>query len=446
MILMGNTFLICRFKFFFLILLVCVVPVNCFAEGDTTEQVTPSSILQLPENEKAILVEKSTQTLFVYENKENQLVSVFEVPCSTGEVGGVKQKAGDKKTPEGIYFLKDEYEDRYLSPVYGLKAFPTDYPNLIDRRLGKNGSAIWIHGTNKKLVPMDSNGCVALNNQDVVKLSDFITLDSTPVIMVDQIQKSKLNSQDLLTRQIHAVLDQWAQALESGTYHEYLSFYSSEYLPDISWWESWIDLRNKIIKYGIDIKIDREKTGIYFHDQVFVVFFDNFLISGKTKIFLGKQELFFKKQDESFKIIGDEFQQIPEKLKTDEGLLVTAAKSLVAPQLQENLILDTIDRWLIAWSAKDMDAYASFYAASFNSDGLNKETWIKRKKNIAGKYDFIHVTGKNFEVKKNKNDDYEVKFFQEYESSGLITSGTKWLKLVNKGGLWKISQESWKEK
>jgi len=424
----------------------CFIPFASSATDDTAEPMIPSVILQLPENENAILVEKSTQKLFVYENTENQLLSVFEVPCSTGEVGGVKRKAGDKKTPEGIYFLKDEYEDRYLSPIYGLKAFPTDYPNLLDRRQGKNGSAIWIHGTNKKLVPMDSNGCIALNNPDILKLSDFITLESTPVIIVDQVQKVKISTQELLKKQILDALDQWGRALESGTYHEYLSFYSSEYFPDISWWESWLDLRKGTGNPGPDVKINIEKTGIYFHDQVFVVLFDAFLISKENKLFLGKQELFFEKQGETLKIIGDVFQHVPKNLKTEEGVLVAAAKSLVAPQRQEKIILDMIDQWLLAWSSKDMDTYASFYAQDFYSDGMNKNTWVNRKRKLSNIYDFIQVTGKDVVLKKNKNDEYEVIFFQEYESSGLTTSGTKRLKLVNKGGSWKISQESWKEK
>jgi len=40
----------------------------------------------------------------------------------------------------------------------------------------------------------------------------------------------------------------------------------------------------------------------------------------------------------------------------------------------------------------------------------------------------------------------EIVFFQEYESSKFSTQGTKTLKLVDEGGLWKIYQESWKEK
>ena len=113
------------------------------------------------ELKSAILVEKKSQTLFLYSAKEGHLLLEFQAACSTGEVFGRKQKSGDRKTPEGIYFLLDEYKDKYLSPIYGKKAFPTDYPNLLDKKAGRNGSAIWIHGTNKKLKPMDSNGCVA---------------------------------------------------------------------------------------------------------------------------------------------------------------------------------------------------------------------------------------------------------------------------------------------
>jgi len=148
----------------------------------------PASIVKLPENENAIIVEKKSQTLFLYTYKAGDLFVQLKVPISTGEEYGIKLKAGDKKTPEGVYFLKDEYEDKYLTPIYGKKAFPTDYPNLIDKRVGKNGSAIWIHGTNKKLKPMDSNGCIALENSNILKLSDYVKLDSTPVIMVEEIQ------------------------------------------------------------------------------------------------------------------------------------------------------------------------------------------------------------------------------------------------------------------
>ncbi|MBU8848440.1 MAG: L,D-transpeptidase family protein [Desulfobacterales bacterium] len=284
------------------------------------------SIIKLPDNENAILVEKKSQTLFLYTSRANGLSVQLQAPCSTGEVSGTKQKAGDKKTPEGVYFLKDEYEDKYLSPIYGPKAFPMDYPNFIDKKAGKTGSAIWIHGTNKELKPMDSNGCVALENFNVIKLSDYVTLDSTPVIIVEEIDKI---DRAVLIRQkenIILMLDQWIKAIEKGSRHEYLSFYCSEYLPDISWWEQWLEIRKLADNSGLSLELKKDRTGIYYHNRVFVVLFDYLLTFDNKKIMLGKRKLFLENQDGSCKIIGDIFQKI-------KMPLITAAKTLVKPAL-----------------------------------------------------------------------------------------------------------------
>jgi len=398
----------------------------------------PSSIIKLPENENAILVEKKSQTLFLYTSKGTDLSVQFQAPCSTGEIYGVKQEAGDRKTPEGIYFLKDEYEDKYLSPVYGQKAFPTDYPNFIDKRAGKNGSAIWIHGTDKKLKPMDSNGCIALENSNILRLSDYVNLDSTPVVLVEEIEKS---DQTILIKQekdINDLLTQWVETIEKGSYHGYLSFYSSKYLPDISWWEQWLEIRKLADKTDSSLAVKRDRTGIYYHNGIFVVLFDWFLTFEDKNIFLGKRELFLENSNSNYKIIGDIFQK-------QEVSLVAAAKIVVKPVSKKDSVIKTVNQWLAAWSAKDMDKYASFYANNFYSDGMNKKNWVKRKQMLAKKNSFINVFGSKFKVQPDK-ERCEVSFYQEYESSTFTAQGTKKLKLVNKGGLWKIYQESWKKR
>ena len=423
-------------------LLILIVVVQTLLSFNSTvfsaTQVFPSSIIKLPENENVILVEKKTQTLFLYAFKDKTLSVRFQAPCSTGEASGIKQEAGDKKTPEGIYFLYDEYEDKYLSPIYGTKAFPTDYPNFIDKKAGKNGSAIWIHGTNKSLKPMDSNGCIAMENHSIQKLSDYVNLHSTPVIIVKEIDK--IDGEALVNQEknISLMLNQWIKAIENGSYHDYLSFYSSEYLPDITWWEQWLEIRKTAHKADSNLRVKRERTGIYYHNHVFVVLFDYFLTSENKKILLGKRELFLENSNSNYKIIGDTFQNI--KIP-----LVAAAKTLVKPISKKESVIERINQWLAAWSAKDMDKYASFYAHNFYSDGMNKKNWVKRKRMIANKYNFITVSGSEFKVKQ-KNKTCVVTFFQKYESSGYTAQGKKRLKLVNKGGLWKIYQESWKKK
>jgi murein L,D-transpeptidase YafK len=411
----------------------------------------PDSIIRLPENENAILVEKQSQTLYVYSRKNKDLRVAFSAACSTGEIFGDKNKAGDKKTPEGVYFLIDEYEDRYLTPIYGKKAFPSDYPNFHDQRLGKNGSAIWIHGTDKALKPMDSNGCIALENDNILSLADYIHLDSTPLIIVDKIVKTDVMIQADREKKVRSFLECWTRSVETGSYHQYLDFYSDEYVPDISWWETWLGLRKKSMEDKVLLRVQPTNVGIYAHNSTLVVLFDLNLSpyekEGETvreKILIGKRKFFIEESGKTYKIIGDTLQKKSKDYKTNNFPLIAAAQKLISYNPGQT-VMETLQRWLAAWSSKDMDAYAGFYAADFSSDGLGKKRWVNRKRQLAKKYNYITVTGKDFKIIEKK-DRCDVYFFQDYESSSFSTQGTKHLKMVRKGGLWKISQENWKKK
>lgn len=418
-------------------------------------RVLPACLIELPNREHAVIVEKKSQTLFLYEFSQEGVRLNFQATCSTGEIQGVKQESGDKKTPEGIYFLNDEYEDRYLSPIYGKKAFPTDYPNLMDQRTGKNGSAIWIHGTNKPLKPMDSNGCVVLENNDILRLADHVSLNTTPVIMVESLTKTDEAILIKKKKAIRSMVNSWLSALETGTYHDYLAFFSPDYLPDITWWQQWHDIKGRLEKKrkenrGEGIKIAIDNVGIYFHDQTYLVLFDMIFNYGGENMFLGKRKLFLSFVKSEYKIVGDVFQTTAEKLVKKSYPLTAAAVLLGGVTIEADSgdnkeILVTVEKWLNAWSSKDMETYGSFYADNFFSDGMNKKRWIRKKQLLADKYSFIRVAGDNFKINRKK-DMSEVTFFQEYASNQFKTEGIKKLKLVNKGGIWMIYQESWKRK
>jgi murein L,D-transpeptidase YafK len=414
----------------------------------------PAALIALPENENAILVEKQTQKFYIYTNEPpfDGIKKVFETACSTGEVFGPKHKSGDKKTPEGIYFLIDEYEERYLTPIYGKRAFPIDYPNFVDTRLGKNGSAIWIHGTDKALKSMDTNGCIAVENDDVAMLSDYITLHATPLVIVEKIQYMTPQEQQRKKELVQSFVDNWVQAHITGSYHHYLSFYSPGYLPDISWWESWVKLRKTADDPAENIHIQISDMGIYQHQDMVVAVMDFRLVLKEVREFLGRRKLFIQESNSpTLQIIGDTFQVLDKAHKDSAKPLVAAASVLHAaagktvPQSDHASALEMVHQWLAAWSAQNMDAYAAFYASGFHSDGMNKTQWVSRKKKLSGRYSYINVTGKDFKIKKNKNG-LAIRFFQTYESSGFSTTGIKQLTLVKKDGLWKISQENWKEK
>ena len=405
----------------------------------------PEPLVKLPENGNAVLVEKNTQKLFIWSNRRGKPVKVFEKPCSTGEAPGIKQVSGDKKTPEGVYFVKDVYEDRYLSPVYGRKAFPTDYPNYLDVRAGRNGSAIWLHGTNKKLKPMDTNGCIALNNDAVEQLTDFIEMDQTPVIIANAIQNTEPGVLDKQKNALGKWLQKWGGAIESGDYHRYLAFYDPEFLPDMAWWEEWRKLRDKHGDEDGRFRVFLDRTGIYRHGDVYVIVFDmGVSLRGKSTGF-GRRKLFVKNNEDDYSIIGDLYQAYEKGFENSQTPLLAASRKLADQTGYKQQTVELVKEWLTAWSDEKMEAYASFYSDRFYSDGMNKKQWVARKRGLARQYRYINVTGRDFRVNRTE-DRITVRFFQTYESSGYVAEGIKKLTLVKEDQSWKIYRESWKGK
>ncbi|MDY0221432.1 MAG: L,D-transpeptidase [Desulfobacterium sp.] len=407
----------------------------------------PESLVLLPKDMNAVVVEKKSQQLFLYSSTDLGVQERLRFPCSTGAAPGLKLMSGDQKTPEGVYFLTEEYEDRYLSPVYGKKAFPTDYPNFIDQRVGRNGSAIWIHGTNKPLNPMESNGCVAMNNDDILSLAPYLLLGATPVVMVDTIAYAEPETIEEEKKGLLALAAAWKQAIESGTYHEYLMLYDSEYLPDIKWWNTWSSIRSKARKDNLNFLVFFDSPGIYREKEIYVIFFDMKLTVGNQTEIVGKRKFFVEKRDEGFKITGDMFQTFPKGEVRNIGMVADAAntlyeKSAVDSSLQD--IQDTVDKWIVAWSAKDMKTYADSYSSRFFSDGMNKKSWVARKTRLARRYDFIRVSGKDFKITRQDGNS-AVSFVQDYQASDYKEKGIKTLEMVNEEGRWKIFRESWKK-
>lgn len=133
----------------------------------------------------SILVEKSKYKLTVYDNK--QPVKSYPVVFG-GNPAGDKLKAGDSRTPEGIFSIKDLYPHAAWSKFLWL-----DYPtkqswrkHIKAKQAGtikwydSIGSEVGIHGVpanSKKIIKKRSNwtlGCVSLENKDVEELYQFV--------------------------------------------------------------------------------------------------------------------------------------------------------------------------------------------------------------------------------------------------------------------------------
>jgi murein L,D-transpeptidase YafK len=199
-----------------------------------------SNLIQLDHvfSHHVMVVEKSTHTLFLYENNKGKpkLVKTFQI--ATGKIKGNKQNEGDHKTPEGIYQLGDFYSSDWLKSqykdqanMYGAGAFTLNYPNEIDRRNGKNGGGIWLHSTdddsriNKGL---DSRGCVVVVDRDLKELAKYIDLQHTPMIITQDHQFVSTSSFEKNKNEIAKAIDDWAQGWKEKDFQKYINQYSEE--------------------------------------------------------------------------------------------------------------------------------------------------------------------------------------------------------------------------
>src|SRR5512145_430863 len=154
------------------------------SNGPNLEKI-PDSIVSISSG-YVVTVDKKSQKLYVFK-KNGDFSKVFETNCSTGKNQGGKQVSGDAKTPHGIFFATKILSNPGPPETYGTLAFPLDYPTITDKRAGRNGTNIWIHGTIKPLMPFQSNGCVVLSDKDIHVLSKFIQINKTPVIIAETI-------------------------------------------------------------------------------------------------------------------------------------------------------------------------------------------------------------------------------------------------------------------
>jgi len=212
----------------------------------------------------ALIVDKSSQTLSVWRISSGEPRMVESYRCATGENEGDKWIRGDMKTPEGVYFFCSVIDGGTLPSKYGLWAFTTDYPNFVDRRRGKGGDGIWLHGRDKPLGPKgDSNGCIALENPDLVKVSRFIRLQSTPLIVVKKMKmapRSRIIEQELGLRDF---IESWRQAWESRDLDRYMAHYSRNFQSGWLDSDNWKQKKRKLLQRYSKIQVRLGNVYLY---------------------------------------------------------------------------------------------------------------------------------------------------------------------------------------
>lgn len=195
----------------------------------------PRSLLALDDEVRtAIVVDKSNHRLYVYEYAGSDAPPrlVRDHYVSTGKLIGNKNLRGDLRTPEGVYFVTGYIPDRRLPDKYGVGAYPVNYPNELDARLGKTGDGIWLHGTERAYYsrpPLDSEGCVVLPNPDLLALDAYLEPGVTPVVITERVQWLAAEEWRQLRGEVLGALEAWRADWESGDVERYLSHYADDF-------------------------------------------------------------------------------------------------------------------------------------------------------------------------------------------------------------------------
>ena len=193
---------------------------------------TPKYLWQLDaEQHYAIVVDTSKSTLYLYENVNGEARYVADFYISVGKKGVDKVSEGDLRTPLGVYFINSILTKDKLSDIYGSVAYPLSYPNEWDRRQGRDGHGIWLHGTPSDTYsrpPRASNGCVVLSNNDLLQIGKHVQIGHTPVIITSQMDWT--NDSDRADRTaLLGEIEKWRSDWASKNTNAYLAHYAQDF-------------------------------------------------------------------------------------------------------------------------------------------------------------------------------------------------------------------------
>lgn len=236
----------------------------------------PSNLLQLtPEQKYAFVVDTSKYTMYVFENDNGTPRYVADYYTTIGRNGIDKNREGDKKTPLGVYHVtrnlpRDQLDRAYgaQSALYGDGAFPINYPNEWDRRQGRKGHGIWLHGVpfdTYSRPPRASDGCVALTNEDLLAISKHVQVGVTPVIIAQDIEWVDQNSAKTTRESLQQSLEGWRRDWESRDTDQYLRHYSRKFSSGKADFSDWAKQKRNVNagKSWIKVKVDDVSMFLY---------------------------------------------------------------------------------------------------------------------------------------------------------------------------------------
>jgi len=376
-----------------------------------------------------LIVDKAAQKLYVVRSAApGDLRVIDEYKITTGRREGDKERTGDLKTPEGIYYLTGQVPAAQLTARYGPAAFTLDYPNFVDRREGRTGNNIWIHGRDEAIKDRITEGCISLENSQILDLAHYIRLNRTPVIILASLQKYRVTDQHAYEQALQKwanLVENWGHSWETGAADTYFGYYAESFHDEAG--------RNKSAfreyKTGLEriypwkiVRLDRivvltspQETHLHFRQR--------FL--SPTFFSEGVKHLILVPEQQGLKIVRENFRP-------------TIARQTTAEFLEKFL-----QAWEAAWESKQIKTYLSFYDSTFSGSGYDYRGWCQYKTDLFAGAVRPQISRSQQKVQTVGRQTYKVTFLQGYQADGYHDTGWKTLLIKGLPGALQIVAEEW---
>jgi murein L,D-transpeptidase YafK len=270
----------------------------------------PEPFVQLaPQVRYALAVDASRSRLYVLENAPMGPRRVLDMYATIGASGSGKAKEGDKRTPVGVYNILNAIEQDKLTDFYGAGAFPLDYPNVLDKKSGKSGSGIWIHGVPKETfarAPRSSEGCIVVSNEDLKTLTPYIQPGFTQIAITESINWIPVAQVSKEEHALRKALESWRTDWESRDLNKYLDHYATNFFSDkVSSRDEWRVVRKSVTEEKSFIAVNLENLTIAqlpMPRDTMLVMFDQSYKSDTAQTTLRKRQ-YWQREGSRWKII-----------------------------------------------------------------------------------------------------------------------------------------------
>lgn len=274
-----------------------------FAQESSASEPPLKEILMVEVDKEQLLARLKT-----WPEDPSQARELMTFRVAIGKKEGDKQKEGDHKTPEGIYFTQTIIDGKTLPAKYGSNAIPIDFPNSYDRFLKKTGYGIWLHGVEKDRrisAAKVTEGCVAFYNTDIEFLSDWLKPHQAVVVIGKNAHS--LNQPRVLSS-VRKETTKWLESWQSRDIDAYIGFYDSQFRHKGRSLDHYRGYKQRVFKSYNEMKVEFSSLRVFGHENYAVAIANQDFDGDGRYRSEGRKVLFWNKQpDGSWKILVELF-------------------------------------------------------------------------------------------------------------------------------------------